>query len=311
MIKGRTLYFDEKLHKYTDDVNLPYTSTTTIIGKYCVKFDTQVMAANCARIGRNPSHPKYKLYKDMTEEELIKKWETINKKSLVRGTEKHNYMEETIKCNSRFKNRKAYGILYTLDDIQVSHDYGRLNMEEVTTRIYDKYPKIYTLIEALNKKNYKFYAEIGVYDAQYLVSGMIDLFVVNEDSEFYILDWKTNRSPIRFESGYYAKDEKDNLINWVDRDENMKYPLSDLAFSIGNEYAIQTTVYAYLAETFGYKCRGIVICHIRSIEEDGEVKGEVEELYKIDYEYYKPYALKMLQHHREFEVGEVQSTLKF
>jgi hypothetical protein len=309
MIKGRTLYFDEKLHKYTDDMNLPYTSVTTIIGKYCIKFDTIVMATNCARIGRNPNHPKYELYKGMSEEDLIRKWEDINKKSLDRGNSKHNYMEETIKGNSKFKNRKSYGVLYTLDDIQILHDYGRLNMDEVSDRIKTKYPNILKVIEALDSKGYKFYAEIGVYDVQYLVSGMIDLFVVNEDNEFYILDWKTNRAPIRFESGYWGKDKLDNLTTYIEKDDFMKHPLDDLAFSIGNEYAIQTTTYAILAETFGYKCKGIVICHIRPIEEDGVYMGDTEELHKIEYLKYKPYAIKMLTHHRE-QVGEIQSTLK-
>ena len=38
------LYFNEKLHKYTDSRGIVYTSMTTVIGKYEVKFDTEKMS---------------------------------------------------------------------------------------------------------------------------------------------------------------------------------------------------------------------------------------------------------------------------
>ena len=45
---------------------------------------------------------------------------------------------------------------------------------------------------------FEIYAEIGVYHPEYLISGLVDILFVKGD-EFFILDWKTNKAPIRFE----------------------------------------------------------------------------------------------------------------
>ena len=51
---------------------------------------------------------------------------------------------------------------------------------------------------------FEIYAEIGVYHPEYLISGLVDILFVKGD-EFFILDWKTNKAPIRFEGGYWTK----------------------------------------------------------------------------------------------------------
>ena len=40
---GTILYFNEELHKYTNQDGLVYTSMTTVIGRYEDKFDTEVV----------------------------------------------------------------------------------------------------------------------------------------------------------------------------------------------------------------------------------------------------------------------------
>ena len=55
----RIIYFDEKQHKYTDDLGNAYTSVTTVIDKYAVHFDTMKVSRACERIGRNPTHKIY------------------------------------------------------------------------------------------------------------------------------------------------------------------------------------------------------------------------------------------------------------
>ena len=37
--KGRVIYFNEEEHKYSDNFNNIYTSTTTLVGKYHEKFE--------------------------------------------------------------------------------------------------------------------------------------------------------------------------------------------------------------------------------------------------------------------------------
>ena len=110
-------------------------------------------------------------------------------------------------CNGYKLNANGFinDRIYTIDDIIGSHKYGKLNLEYfVKTGIREKYPDIFSLIAALVTKGYHIYAEIGVYDSQNLVSGLIDILLIR-NKEFIILDWKTNKAPIRFESGYYDK----------------------------------------------------------------------------------------------------------
>ena len=104
--------------------------------------------------------------------------------------------------------------------------------------VFEKYPDIFNLIAALVTKGYHIYAEIGVYDSQNLVSGLIDILLIR-DKEFIILDWKTNKAQIRFESGYYDKklDGTLDLNNFIYK--SILSSLDHLADSIGNHYAMQ------------------------------------------------------------------------
>ena len=179
--------------------------------------------------------------------------------------------------------------IYTIDDIVGSHKYGKLNLEYfVKTGIREKYPDIFSLISALVTKGYHIYAEIGVYDSQNLVSGLIDILLIR-DKEFIILDWKTNKAPIRFESGYYDKklDGTLDLNNFIYKEEYFGAPLDHLADSIGNHYAMQLSTYANLVESWGYKNVGIILCHIRTIQnqfqDENEEDEEVVEMYDIPY----------------------------
>lgn len=202
MPKGRILYFNEEEHKYTDDLGNGYISVTTLIGKYTQEFKKEEIAAACERIGKNPRHPKYQKYKGKTKKQILWEWEQETIKACDKGTKKHNYLETAIKtCNGYKLNANGFinDRIYTIDDIVGSHKYGKLNLEYfVKTGIREKYPDIFSLIAALVTKGYHIYAEIGVYDSQNLVSGLIDILLIR-DKEFIILDWKTNKAPIRFE----------------------------------------------------------------------------------------------------------------
>ena len=146
---------------------------------------------------------KYTEYKAEITNKLVEAYraseqETI--KACDKGTKKHNYLETAIKTCSGYKlnaNGFINDRIYTIDDIVGSHKYGKLNLEYfVKTGIREKYPDIFSLIAALVMKGYHIYAEIGVYDSQNLVSGLIDILLIR-DKEFIILDWKTNKAPIR------------------------------------------------------------------------------------------------------------------
>ena len=271
--KGRTLYFNEEEHSYTDNLGSSYISTTTIIGRYHDKFNKDAIATACERIGKNPNHPKYIKYKGKTAKQLIYQWEEETKLACNRGSKKHNYLENTIKsCNGYTLTANGFinDKIYTIDDIIKGHSYGKLSLEYFKRIGIDQiYPQIYSIISELVNSGFKIYAEIGVYDPEYGVSGLIDILLV-KGKEFIILDWKTNKAPIRFESGYYDKDKYGHLLldNFIlTPDKTFHAPINHLPDSIGNHYTMQLSTYDYLVESFGFKNITNILCHIRRIED--------------------------------------------
>ena len=312
--KGRILYFNEEEHKYTDDLNSVYTSCTTLIGKYHGKFDKDAVAEACAKIGKNPNHPKYARYAGKSKKQILWEWEQETIRACDKGTRKHNFLEDAIKSSNGYK-RNANGFIndriYTIDNIIQRHKYGILNLNNFKEKGVDKkYPKIYSLIEGFVNQGWKIYAEIGVYDSTALISGLIDILLVKGD-EFIILDWKTNKAPIRFESGYYVKDILGKLTDeFVFKNEFFHSPISHLPDSVGNHYAMQLSIYTYLVESFGYKQKGRILCHIRTIEDAKDEEGndvEVTEFYDIPY--LKNEAESIINHYASQNINKSHVTL--
>lgn len=309
--KGRILYFDEEAHRYTDDLVTPYTSTTTVIGKYYEKFDKKAkeIAAACEMIGKKPGHAKYLKYKGKTAKQLLYEWDQETIRACEKGTAKHNYLETSVKsANGYTRTAKGFinGRIYTIDNIIKGHSYGKLSLNHfVKTGIDIKYPRIFSLIKDFVDQGFKIYAEIGVYDVDLGVSGLIDILLVRGD-EFVILDWKTNKAPIHFDAGYYEKiiggmyDGNLDLNNFIRTPEKFFYhPLSHLADSVGNHYTLQLSTYDYLVESFGFKCVGNILCHIRTIEGSDMAFGKVEEeeVKFLTIKYLKDDVTAMLQDH--------------
>lgn len=268
------IFFDEELHKYTDEYGNTYTSTTTLIGKYANKFDVDNMARICARAGRK-GNPKYK---GKTEAMLKAEWKHLTKVACDEGSEKHSFLEDVIKSNTGYNivgsNKYIKGRIHTVPEILRDPKYGRLTLEFFEQNgIKDRYPDIYKMLEILHNQGFAFYAELGVFNVRALVSGLIDLFAI-KGNRFYIIDWKTNKAPIRYEAGYYIKDNYGNLTDeFKFTGQHLKKPLQYLEDSTGNKYALQLSTYAYQAEQFDINgenliCIGILLCHIRKDQHD-------------------------------------------
>jgi hypothetical protein len=289
-IKGRTLIFDEAVHKYTDDWDTEYTSVTTLIGHYVEEFEAWEIAKACEKIGCNPLHKKYEHYRGKSAITLMEEWKKINEESKIKGTKKHLYMEMAIK--DVVESGRNNNVLPTLDDVILGKLKGKIDIEKVRLKFEEKYPDIYSVIYTLWEKGYRFFSEIGVYDNNMGVSGMIDLFCLNPDeSQFIIMDWKTNRAPVRFEAGYWSKSADGKLSDYVFTGRTMRPPLDHLGMSVGNEYKLQLSAYAYLAETFGFKCKSLILNHLRTVENDTFESSEKEErevvdIHVIDYDKY-------------------------
>jgi len=305
MITNQIIYFDERQHKYTDSRGNIYTSTTTIIPKYHESFDTDGIALACERIGKNPAHPKYSKYKGMTAEMIKLKWKTASIIGLDNGNEKHNYLEDTIKKATHYRTIDGTDLiqdrLFTIEDIS-SGEFGEVDINWfVTSGISFRYPDIYSSIITLHTAGFKFYAEVGVYNTELLVSGKIDLIAVKE-KQFIIIDWKTNKDDIRYESGYFEKDINDKPTNnFVHTNLYMKYPIHFLSSSTGVHYNLQVSGYAWLLEQFGYVNLGNIIYQIRETNE-----GFVEKVDKISLFDYRQHSESMFRHHFESRILKTQ-----
>lgn len=263
----RLIYFNEKYHTYTDDMGSRYISVTTLIGKYEYKFEDKAddIIEACVRIGQDSSHPKYSRYAGMSADDIRLKWNKQRDDSLVRGNNRHDYLEESVKVATKFPKsvaRRPGGRLFTVYELLNNPRFGELDLDDfVKAGVKDRFPRIFKIVKALVDDGYKLYAEIGVFSVEYLISGLIDLFAIKGNS-FVIVDWKTNKYPIQFAGGYYEKDNSGNIIGYKITNETMKPPLAHLQQSNGVKYGLQTGLYAYLVELLGLKCEAIIICQI-------------------------------------------------
>lgn len=254
------LYFDEGPHKYTDSNGNEYISVTTIIGNYVPKFDAKYWARKKAK------------EQGVSEKEIIRQWNKIKDEACNRGNATHNGIEDAIKEISKFKEAIQYlkqndGRCITLVDIPNLIPIP-LDVDKFIEATDNKYPEIYKVFKFYTDKGYTIYSEIGVFDPQLLISGTIDIFCYRP-TDFVILDWKTNRGGLQFESGYFKKD-KTTIPNqltdqWVRKNDKMLPPLNHLYECNGSHYTMQLSIYARLAERIlEIPCTGLGLCHIGS-----------------------------------------------
>lgn len=258
--KNTYLYFDEGPHKYTDNNGNEYISVTTIIGNYVPKFDAKFWA-----------HKKAK-EQGTTEKDILKQWDKIKNEACDRGNVTHNGLENAIKEVSQFKNAIKYlqqteGRCITIADIPDLIP-TPLDIDKFKEATNNRYEEIYRVFQFYVERGYTIYSEIGVFDPQLLISGTIDIFCYRP-TDFVILDWKTNRGGLQFESGYFKKDKTtipNQLTNeWVRKNDKMLPPLNHLAECNGSHYTMQLSIYARLVERIlEIPCIGLGLCHIGS-----------------------------------------------
>lgn len=261
------IFFDPIQHKYTDNFSNTYTSVTTVIDSFKEKFSTKEVdiAKACERIGKNPKHPKYLKYKNKTYTQILKDWKREGDVAREIGNNKHDYLETSVKTSTGFNNyfKPVSGRLFTVKDLLNDNSFGSLNLDYfIETGIRDKHPEIFNIIHNFVANGWSIYAEICTYSYDLLISGLIDILLV-KDNMFVILDWKTNKVKLHFEAGYYDKDLKGNPTVFIQTDEKLMYPLNNYPASKGNIYTFQLSTYANLTEKHGFKCVGLILCHIR------------------------------------------------
>lgn len=258
------LIFEEAAHKYHDTLGNEYISTTTLLHDLAPKFDK-----------------KYWLHKKavqlgITEKELEEQWNTITKEACERGTNVHNGLEDGIKGSSKFKQAIQYlntdedgGEMITVADLNtINANYKLLDIKQFKEATDNKYDNLYDVFEKYTNYGYKIYAEIGMFLIDYLISGTIDVLLVNEwENKAVIGDWKTNRSGLRFTAGYYRKDKKQHpaqLTNdWVEKKEFLLPPVQHLPHCNGSIYNLQLSMYGKAVNLItGLVIKGCWLAHI-------------------------------------------------
>lgn len=325
-MERRTLYFSNILHRYTDELATRYTSTTTLIDKYYEKFDTKNVAKACEKIGRNPNHKDYLKYKGKTAWQIEQDWKAISDKACEIGTAKHAIAEDSIKAGTGHTEDKTmkvlsdatdYVKLFTVNDIIDNPNTGLLDFDKfANTEIVQEFPIIYNMLKEYAKQGWHIYSELGVYHPEFNISGLLDAPIF-KGNMFNILDWKTNKELIRFDSGYYKKDLKGKATNeWIATDKYFLYPLQHLAASTGNKYALQLSIYAWLLEQFGFTCNKLLIGHITHDEysfEDGvdvNMYGK-NKIQLVPIPYLKDEVQLLMEHHKINNIIQTKQTSLF
>lgn len=178
----------------------------------------------------------------ITKEVVLEMWEKEKVRACDRGTEIHKLLEDYISFGEEVED---WGWLFKSYDKCAGYN-------------VDKYKKV--LCEQL------------VWDENFKISGLADLFYIHSDNTFTVGDFKTNKR-YRFSSGYN---------DW------MLEPLDHLPVCEHSTYGMQLSIYAYLYEQMtGMKCRKLVIYYLNKDKfvayHPNYMKHEVKELLKHFY----------------------------
>lgn len=316
-MKQVKIFFDEPSHTYTDEEGNKYTSSTQMISKVSVPYDSQFWAVyrildkkglkliprperrviEIKETGSGNPFADYEKYtiedlvdngkiwrfvpKGNDHETILAKWKMLAEVACEWGNERHNYMEDMV--NSWY-GKTTIQMEPVLDSVSLK-ELPKFRMKiDSSTKLYDSplrdsHPTVFNLLAGLINSGYTLYAEKRVYSYKHKISGMIDLLAV-KGKEFYIVDWKTNKDDLKFESGYFKKEwnatrtQKVKTNEWVQKEETFLYPLDSVIYSKGYVYTLQLSLYAYICELWGMKCKGLILVHIRhdeKISEEGVV----------------------------------------
>lgn len=288
------IYFDEAEHKYTDDEGSVYTSTTQLIGKVTPVFDQEFWC-----MYRALDQVGYKLKPDTvnrtitvngqvctlpqlyaglfetikTPSQIVREWKEITQRSLDRGNNTHNYLEDCVNAFYK-KTTKDNGNNFQLSDInEKTFRFKIANVFELeNSPMKYSHPKVYDLLRKLISSGYTIYAEKRIYSYEHKVSGTIDILAVR-GKDFWIVDWKTNKDELKWKPGYYKKEwnkdrtEKVRTNKWVNTYDTFLFPLHNVPHSKGMGYALQLSLYAYVCELWGLNCKGLILYHLREDDE--------------------------------------------
>lgn len=210
--------FTEHDHKYTshfnDDSdsildNIDWISVTTFIGRFKDPFDSKAMAERCSKRKPTPLRPN-KWY-GIPPEKILEIWDRENKRSTDIGSLYHYIREHGVRSKPfLLRNGKEYKV-YEPDD---------------------KTDAKYSLDQKLSEG---IYPEHIVYMKSAGIVGQADRFEVIGDV-LDIYDYKTVKEM-----------ELKSYVNWEGKSKKLNPPLGHLDDCNFYEYALQLSIYMYMA----------------------------------------------------------------
>jgi len=213
-------YHDEPHKYYVDGKEL--VSVTTIIHRYQEEFQEDYWS-------------KYKAEEyTLTQREVLRAWEFINKKGTMKGSAIHDYAE----C--LFLNK-----VFPYPEQQILDEFGFdpvLEEYEITKKHVDNFYK------DTQNKLIPIRTEMVVHDRESQIGGMVDMLFYNVKAKcFQIWDWKTNKKFTERQIDENGKKTKNK--NTVEgRNERLSGILSGLYDNDMEIYSLQLAAYKYIIE---------------------------------------------------------------
>jgi len=160
--------FHDEPHKYYLD-DKPLISVTTLIHRYQEEFQEDYWS-------------KYKSEEyGLTQREVLRAWEFINKKGTMKGSAIHDYAERLF-LNKNFPYPKQW-ILdeFGFDPVLLEYEITKKHVDKFHSDVQGKLIPIRT--------------EAIIYDRESLIGGMFDILFYNvRAGEYQIWDYKTNKA---------------------------------------------------------------------------------------------------------------------
>jgi ATP-dependent exoDNAse (exonuclease V) beta subunit len=239
--------FNDSNHSYYSDKG-KYTSVTTLVHKFVPPFDKEYWSLYKAIEAELPSFMWQDLRKIYSarevayhleelnptmqgrvlarQKEIKKAWKLKNLNSQIKGTEFHK-VQEDLSYSRGYELNKVDGRKYkTFVKPDIGHDNYSLNLE--------------TLEDG-------YYPELLLWNNQYMLAGQADkvyITTIRKYRYFDIGDYKTNEE-IKTSNKYQS------MLSPLDHLDNCNY----------NHYQLQLSLYAWMLEQYGFKCRNLSFDH--------------------------------------------------
>lgn len=252
------IIFEKKNHLYLNNINEKYTSATTFLKNFTEKKDWSEIANQYFKAGVKNAINKFCKKEQINKKEFedIFKNEEFNSESLLKYWDKKG--KEKADIGTYWHKIKENNIDENETDEKISFD-----LENNSNLLGE-------------------YKEFILYSHRYKIAGQSDKITIFNDKSFIIEDYKFIKE-LNFNSYIKRNQEKEFFLA----------PINHIEYCNGNLYTLQLSLYAYLLEEYGYKCKNLFLLHNVLNEKGTEILKEN----KIEVNYLKKEIKNLLNFH--------------